>query len=153
MQSKFKTGILAGLLGGVVFGMMMTMMSGPDGKPMMAMVARVVQADSLVVGWVYHLFNSTVIGALFGFLFGNRVGSYGSGLLWGVLWGVVWWILGGLILMPLFLGMPIFAPLMMEPMRMMAIMSLVGHMIFGAILGLAFFALAGKMPATAAAAN
>lgn len=148
MQSKVVTGIIAGLIGGVVFGMMMTMMSAPDGKPMMAMVAKVVRSDSLLVGWVYHLFNSAVIGALFALLFGNRVQSYGSGLLWGILWGVVWWILGGLILMPLFLGMPMFAPLMMEPMRMMAVMSLIGHIIFGAILGLAFFALVGKVPAT-----
>ncbi len=50
--------------------------------------------------------------------------------------------------MPLFLGMPVFAPLTMEPMRMMGIMSLMGHIIFGAIMGLAFFALVGKVPAT-----
>jgi hypothetical protein len=112
------------------------------------MVAKVVQSDSLVVGWLYHLFNSVIIGASFGLLFGNRVQNYGAGILWGIIWGVVWWIIGGLILMPLFLGMPVFAPLTMEPMRMMGIMSLMGHIIFGAIMGLAFFALVGKVPAT-----
>jgi len=148
MQSKVVTGIIAALIGGVVFGIMMTVMSAPDGKPMMAMVAKVVQSDSLVVGWLYHLFNSAIIGASFGLLFGNRVSSYGAGILWGIIWGVVWWVIGGLILMPLFLGMPVFAPLTMEPMRMMGIMSLMGHVIFGAIMGLAFFALVGKVPAT-----
>ncbi|MBA3785195.1 MAG: hypothetical protein H0X15_06605 [Acidobacteria bacterium] len=147
MQSKVVTGIIAALIGGVAFGMIMTMMSAPDGKPMMAMVAKVVQSDSLVVGWLYHLFNSVIIGASFGLLFGNRVQNYGAGILWGIIWGVVWWIIGGLILMPLFLGMPVFAPLTMEPMRMMGIMSLMGHIIFGAIMGLAFFALVGKVPA------
>ncbi len=94
MQSKVVTGIIAALIGGVAFGMMMTMMSAPDGKPMMAMVAKVVQSDSLVVGWLYHLFNSVIIGASFGLLFGNRVQNYGAGILWGIIWGVVWWIIG-----------------------------------------------------------
>jgi hypothetical protein len=50
----------------------------------------------------------------------------------------VWWILGGLILMPVLLGMPAFAPLMMPPMRMVAMGSLIGHLLFGLILGGAF---------------
>jgi hypothetical protein len=44
-------------------------------------------------------------------------------------------VLGGLVLMPLLLGMPAFAPLMMEPMRPVAMGSLMGHLIFGLILG------------------
>ncbi len=141
-RSKTIAGALAGLLAGVVFGMMMQMMSAPtpDGGsvPMMAMVAKVVRSDSLAIGWLYHLFNSSVIGALFGALLGSRVGSAVRGLGFGVVWGVVWWILGGLILMPLMLGMPAFAPLQMPPMRMVAIGSLIGHLIFGMITGLAF---------------
>ncbi|MGI8410216.1 MAG: hypothetical protein ACR2M8_10105, partial [Pyrinomonadaceae bacterium] len=127
MRSKIVVGIVAGLIGGVVFGMMMQMMAAPDGKPMMAMVAQVVRSESLVVGWLYHLFNSAVIGGIFGWLLGNRIGGYGTGLLWGALYGIGWWILGGLILMPLFLGMSAFAPLMMEMMRPVAMGSLMGH--------------------------
>ena len=37
--------------------------------------------------------------------------------------------------MPLFLGMPAFAPLVMAPMRPVAMGSLMGHLIFGVILG------------------
>jgi hypothetical protein len=47
-------------------------------------------------------------------------------------------VLGAQILMPIFLGMPPFASIMMPPMRMVAIGSLVGHLIFGLILGAAF---------------
>ena len=83
MRSRIVVGIVAGLIGGVVFGMMMQMMAAPDGKPMMAMVAQVVRSESLVVGWLYHLFNSAVIGGIFGWLLGNRIGGYGAGLLWG----------------------------------------------------------------------
>ena len=142
MRSKITAGALSGLIAGVVFGIMMQMMTAPtpDGSPMrmMAMVAMVVRSDSLIVGWVYHLFNSAVIGGIFGWLLGNSIGGYGSGLLWGALYGVAWWILGGLILMPMLLGMPAFAPLMMEMMRPVAMGSLVGHAIYGLILGAGF---------------
>ncbi len=150
MNSRITAGIIGGLIAGVVFGLMMTMMNAPDGKPMMAMVAQVVRSDSLVVGWLYHLFNSAVMGAIFGWLLGSRVTGIGAGLLLGALYGILWWILGGLILMPLFLGMSPFAPLMME-MRPVAISSLVGHIIYGLILGAAFTLLSrrGVSPATA----
>lgn len=84
MRSDISNGIVSGLVGGVVFGIMMQMMTAPtpDGgqMPMMAMVAKVVRSDSLAVGWLYHLFNSTVIGAVFGWLFGGRSHKFGAGL-------------------------------------------------------------------------
>jgi hypothetical protein len=142
MRSKVVAGIVAGLIAGVVFGIMMQMMSAPtpDGKqvPMMQMVAMVVGSESVAIGWLYHLFNSAVIGAIFGWLFGSRLSGYGEGLLWGGIYGIIWWVLGGLILMPVFLGMPPFAPLMMPPMLMVAIGSLMGHIIYGLILGAGF---------------
>src|SRR5215510_16227077 len=139
MRSDVNSGITAGLVGGVIFGIMMQMMTAPTPEggqmPMMAMVAKVVRSDSMIVGWIYHLFNSAVIGAIFGWLLGNRSHSFGAGLGWGAAYGFVWWILGGLILMPLLLGMPPFAPLQMAPMRPVAMGSLVGHLIYSVILG------------------
>jgi uncharacterized membrane protein YagU involved in acid resistance len=148
-------GAVAGILGGIVFGIMMQIMTAPTPEgmrmPMMAMVAMVVGSTSIVVGWVYHLFNSAVIGALFGLLFGGRVRGLGGGLGWGAAWGIVWWVLGGLVLMPLFLGMPAFAPLQMPEMRMVAGGSLVGHLIYGLVLGAAYVKLGARATTTAAA--
>ncbi|MDP1588994.1 MAG: hypothetical protein Q8M07_14685, partial [Prosthecobacter sp.] len=48
----------------------------------------------------------------------------------GVMYGLMWWVLGALLLMPAKLGMPTFQ------FNTMAWQSLMGHMIFGAILGL-----------------
>ncbi|MBA3498059.1 MAG: hypothetical protein M3Q93_02540 [Gemmatimonadota bacterium] len=145
MRSNLTAGIIAGLIAGVVFGIMMTLMHAPtpDGgsMPMMAMVAQVVKSNSLAVGWVYHLFNSAVIGGLFGWILGGKIGGYGSAAGWGAGYGFVWWILGGLILMPVFLGMPAFAPLQMPMMRPVAFASLMGHVIFGVLLGAAFVSL------------
>jgi hypothetical protein len=142
MRSNFVAGIVGGLIAGVVFGLMMQMMMAPTPTggqmPMMAMVAQVVRSDSVVVGWLYHLFNSAVIGAIFGWLLGSRAHSYWSGLGWGALYGLAWWVLGGLVLMPVLLGMPVFAPVMMAAMWPVALGSLVGHLLYGAILGLSF---------------
>lgn len=149
MRNRAFAGVVAGIVAGVIFGFMMQMMSAPtpDGRsmPMMAMVAQVVRSDSLVVGWLYHLFNSAVIGGIFGWLLGQRVaGRFGPGAGWGALYGVIWWILGGLILMPVFLGMPAFAPLTMAPMRPVAMGSLMGHLLFGVVLGTTFAWLRGR---------
>ena len=142
MRSDINAGLLAGLLGGFVFGGMMQMMSAPTPQggqmPMMAMVAMVVRSDSALIGWLYHLFNSAVIGALFGWMLGGRLQTLTAGLGWGAVYGLAWWILGALILMPVLLGMAPFAPLLMEPMRPVAIGSLIGHFIYGIILGSGF---------------
>ena len=142
MSSKVTRGIVSGLAGGIVFGLMMQMMNAPtpDGgsMPMMAMVAMVVRSTSLAVGWIYHLFNSALIGVFFALLLGDRVTGNSSGAAWGAMWGVVWWVLGGLILMPLLLGMPAFASLTMAPMRPVALGSLVGHLIYGILLGVVY---------------
>ena len=139
MQYRVGAGIVAGLIAGLVFGMMMQLMNAPTPAggqmPMMAMVAKVVGSTSLAVGWIYHLFNSAVIGAIFAWLFSNRAVSVGRGLAWGAVYGIAWWIVGGQILMPIALGMPPFASIMMPDMRMVAIGSLIGHIIYGLILG------------------
>src|ERR671924_1191706 len=150
MFGRIGASVVAGLLAGVVFGIMMQMMTAPtpDGgqMPMMQMVAMVVRSDNLLVGWLYHLFNGAVIGALFGWLLGSRSQSYGAATGWGALYGFAWWILGGLILMPVFLGMAPFAPLQMEMMRPVAMGSFIGHLIYGVILGGGFAMLSHGIP-------
>lgn len=139
MGPDIRSSVLAGLAAGVVFGGMMQVMTAPtpDGGavPMMAMVAMVVRSDAIAIGWLYHLFNSAVIGAIFGWLVAPRVGGYPAGLVAGVLYGVAWWVLGGLVLMPVLLGMPAFAPVMMPPMVPVAMGSLIGHLVYGLVLG------------------
>jgi hypothetical protein len=143
MWNQVTAGIVAGLIAGLPFGIMMQFMQAPTPEgnqvPMMMMVAMVVRSESLLAGWLYHLFNSAVIGALFGVLLGTAAGATTSrSVALGTVWGVIWWIVGGLILMPLFLGMPAFAALRMPPMRPVAMGSLVGHLIYGVVLGLAY---------------
>lgn len=128
-MKQLKAGIYAGLIGGLVFGLMMGMMG------MLQMVARVVRSDSALVGFLYHMFNSAVIGAFFVPLFGRFSSDKARGIAFGLVYGVIWWFLGPLILMPLALGMGTM--LTAEGMRM-ALPSLMGHLVFGGILGILY---------------
>src|ERR671918_1735187 len=98
MSRRIGASVVAGLIGGVVFGLQMQMMTAPtpDGgeMPVIAMIGQIVGSPTVGAGWLYHLFNSAVIGALFGWLLGNRVWGYGSGLGWGAAYGLIWWVLG-----------------------------------------------------------
>jgi len=125
-------GVLGGIAGGMVFGMLMQMMG------IMPMIAKLVGSESVIVGWLAHLAISAFIGASFTVLLGRRVTSTRSGLLYGIGYGMLWWVLGALILMPAKLGMPIFQ------LNTTALLSLMGHMIFGAILGLVVVLLGRK---------
>jgi hypothetical protein len=151
MRSKIGAGVVAGLLAGLGFGIMMQMMTTPmpmGGRmPMMAMVAQVVRSDSITVGWMFLLLNGVVMGGIFGYVLGGRAARIGGGLAWGALYGLFWWVLGGLILMPILLGMGAFAPLTMAPMRPGAMGSLVAYLLCGLILGGVFAGLYRREPA------
>ena len=146
MGSRIAASTTAGVIAGLVFGAMMHVMTAPmpgGGEvPVIAMIGQILTGSpDVTIGWLYHLFNSAVIGAIFGWLLGTRVHGYTSGLGWGAAYGVGWWILGGLILMPVLLGMPVFAPLTMPEMNVVALGSLAGHLIYGLILGGLYVAL------------
>jgi uncharacterized membrane protein YagU involved in acid resistance len=130
LTQRIVGGVIGGIIGGLVFGAMMAMMG------MLPMVASVVGSESAMVGFIYHMFNSVVIGALFGIIFGALSRGYGQGALLGLVYGVIWWVLGPLILMPLLLGMgaPQFGMAFTPPM----LMSLIGHLAYGLITGLVY---------------
>ncbi len=129
LTQRIMGGIVGGIAGGLVFGAMMGMMG------MLPMVASVVGSQSALVGFVYHMFNSVIIGAIFGFAFGNQSHTFAQGAVWGLLYGFIWWILGPLVLMPLMLGMGLqFGAAFTPPM----LMSLMGHLIYGLITGLIY---------------
>jgi hypothetical protein len=142
VKEQITSGVVAGLAGGVVFGTMMHMMV------MLGMVAGLVGSESVAVGWLVHLVISAAIGAGFGVVLGPRATSYGPGLTYGVLYGAIWWVLGPLVLMPLFLGMGAFPPI-----EQIQVLSLVGHLAFGAVLGLVHVAVLHRSSTATAGAE
>lgn len=116
-------GIAGGLLGGVAFGLLMQMMG------MMPMVAMLARSESEVVGWIVHLVIASAIGVSYALIFGNWARSLTSATAIGVGYGAVWWVIGALTAMPAILGMPMFN------VDATAWQSLMGHVVYGALLG------------------
>lgn len=143
--SDVKRGALAGLITGVLFGIVMQFMfaTTPAGSriPMMQLIAEMAGSMSIFIGWAYHLFDCAVIGAIFGAILGSKTLSYKDGLKFGPLFGLAWWILGGLILKPFFMAMSVFAPESVQPVAPLAFASLVGHVLFGLIVAGTFVAI------------
>jgi hypothetical protein len=122
-------GAVAGLVGGVLFGIMMAMMG------MLPMIASLIGSDNPVVGFILHMVFSAIIGVGFGLVFGARVATYSEGAVWGASYGAIWWVLGPLLIMPTMMGMgPQFAMAFTMPM----LMSLIGHLVYGVVTGLAY---------------
>lgn len=119
VTSRILHGALAGIAGGIVFGMLMAMMG------MLPMVAMLVGSSSAGVGALVHLVISAGLGALFGLVVPATT-------IWallgaGAVYGMVWWVLGPLVIMPGWLGMPLFT------VDQTAVMSLMGHVIYGLV--------------------
>ena len=128
---ELKWGAYGGVAGGVIFGAMMGMMG------MLPMIGSMVGQPTAAVGFAVHMVNSAIIGAGFAIVLGPVVSGARSGLGAGLAYGGVWWILGPLTLMPLFMGMG-FGVNWNATAAAAMLPSLVGHLMFGSILGLAY---------------
>ncbi len=124
-------GALAGLIGGIPFGILMGMMG------MMPMIGMLVRVDSAFVGVLVHAAISAITGAIYGFFAVRLPQTWGAAALGGLVYGIIWWVLGALILMPALLGM--FQNIFV--IGQMQWMSLLGHVIFGEVLALSFLPL------------
>ncbi|WP_219419018.1 DUF1440 domain-containing protein [Pseudonocardia nigra] len=113
-------GIAAGLAGGIIFGIMMTMMG------MMSTIAMMVGSSSVAVGWLVHLVISAGYGVLFALIVPAGLGV-GATLGAGAVYGIVLWVIGPLLIMPAMMGMPLFM------FNTTAMMSLLGHIIYGLV--------------------
>lgn len=117
-------GTAGGVAGGLAFGVLMGSMG------MLPMIASMVGSTSAGVGFLVHMVISIGIGLALTVPFGNMLlTSYSRGIVVGLLYGALWWVLGPLIAMPMMLGMPLFM------INTMTMFSLMGHLIYGAILG------------------
>lgn len=129
LVSRAGSGALAGIAGGVVFGMLMAMMG------MLPMVGMLIGVDNAFVGFLVHLVNSAIIGAVFGLLAYGIANKIGPVLGAGMGYGVIWWVLGALLIMPLWLS-GTADPMMKDMVFKIGSdqwLSLMGHVIFGLI--------------------
>lgn len=116
-----KNGVIAGLGGGLVFGIMMAMMS------MLPMIGMLVGQESSTVGFIVHMTISAVFGGAFGLVAARLFHGWPQTLIAGAIYGVIVWVVGALVMMPLMLGMND----MVLQIGQAQWMSLIGHIIFG----------------------
>ncbi len=125
-------GGVAGIVGGWAFGKWMAQV---DFFPL---IAGLVGSESPAVGMALHFVIAIFIGASFGALFQRDVRGFGSCLGWGLAYGILWWFLGPLTLLPILRGSP---PDWSYQQGGALFGSLVGHVIYGLLLGLVYAAL------------
>lgn len=131
LVAGIQRGVIAGLVGGGIFGVQMTVAG------MMPMIAGMVGSESVVVGFILHMLISAFIGGSFAVIASRVPFSLTVHTVAGFVWGLVWWVLGALIIMPTVLGMGemVFA------INDMSLGSLIGHSIFGLLLGVIYYIL------------
>ncbi|MEP7199539.1 MAG: hypothetical protein ABI874_06970 [Chloroflexota bacterium] len=125
-------GGLAGIVGGWAFGQWMAQVG------FFPLIAGLVNSTSPMVGVTLHFIFAVIIGASFGLLFQRDVRNYGSSMGWGLAYGIFWWFLGPLTILPLWLRQPLDWS---YEMGGALFGSLVGHVIYGVLLGLIYAAL------------
>jgi len=128
------TGGFAGLVGGWAFG---TWMASIHYFPL---IAGLVHSRSTGVGLTLHFAIAFTIGSSFGLLFSRAVTGYGQSIVAGAAYGFFWWFLGPLTLLPLLSHRPVNWS---NAHASVVFGSLVGHVIYGMIVGL-FYAAADR---------
>jgi len=96
---NIQNGAVAGIAGGIVFGIMMGMMG------MLPMIGQMAGLPNAFAGFLIHLVISALIGGSFAVLFQAFAKTQGNGLGYGLVYGAIWWVLGPLTLMPFMMGM------------------------------------------------
>jgi uncharacterized membrane protein YagU involved in acid resistance len=125
-------GAIAGLLGGLVFTLVMVLVNE------LPTVATIVGGHTRAVGLVVHLLIAQIIGVSYAVLFRRRSFDMASGIGWGVCYGFFWWVLGNLTLLPILTGtVPVFDAATIGA----GFPSLVGHLAYGAALGAVYYKL------------
>lgn len=122
-------GGLAGLVGGWAFSIWAVENNA------FILIAGIVSSNSSFVGVLVHYTIAFLIGASFGLLFQRDARSFGSSLCWGMAYGFFWWFLGPLTLLPLLLHQPVNWSYQYASSYFG---SLVGHIIYGILLGLVY---------------
>lgn len=112
----------------------------------MPVIGALYGAPGLVTGWIAHLFHSVMFGLVYaGVVSRSSLAAYatrtGGGAALGAAYGILIWVVAAAFVMPIWLGvLGMGAP----PVPNFNPTSLVGHVVFGVLLGATYAILRGR---------
>ena len=122
-------GAAAGIAGGLLYTLMLARLGSFEG------IAQLMRADNAAVGVLVHAVVSVIWGAVYGLLFRRQTYGIGSAVGWGVAFGFFIWVVGPNTLFAVLTGQtPDWSADSTAPRTA----SLVGHLVYGAVLGVGF---------------
>ncbi|OYR42767.1 histidine kinase [Halorubrum sp. Ib24] len=137
---NWKAGVASGLVGSVVFGLVMTyVIPAPLLEVVIPSMYGLAPPAAPFLGWVVHMSHGAVIGVGFAALVGVRpsIGeSTGASLGAGAAYGLAVWVALAVLVMPVWLsavGSPANPPL-----PNVSALSAIGHLVYGVALGGAY---------------
>ncbi|MBT2487219.1 hypothetical protein J7E96_01425 [Streptomyces sp. ISL-96] len=129
-------GAVAGVVGGIGFGIWMSVSRPMMDTAMITMVAGLLGSTNAFAGWLIHLGIAVFAGITFGAVLGQFAQKMAPAVVLGLAYGAVWWFVGALWIMPANMGMPVFE------WNDVTSSSLGGHLVFGLLAGLTFACIA-----------
>lgn len=128
-------GVISGMVAGVFFALFL-FMSG-----MTETLGSIINMPTKLGGLIVHSTVSIGSGIFFALILGCLINSWLAAIVWGLLFGIGMWIGGPMTLLPyLSSGVPLFAK-----WNIVGVQSnmppLVGHLVYGFVLGLVYYAL------------
>ncbi|MBT2366113.1 hypothetical protein J7E88_12540 [Streptomyces sp. ISL-10] len=129
-------GAAAGVVGGIGFGIWMSVSRPMMDTAMITMVAGLLGSTNAFAGWLIHLGIAVFAGIAFGAILGQFARKMAPAVMLGLAYGAVWWFIGALWIMPANMGMPVFE------WNNVTSSSLGGHLVFGLLAGLTFSCIA-----------
>ncbi len=131
-QHNLSRAVAAGLAGTLVMTMVMLMapLMGMPSMPIGKMLAGFMGIPA-AIGWIAHFMIGTVLALIYVFVFSSRLP--GNSWVRGALYGLLPWLLSQVMVNPM-MGAGIFASNTAAPV-MMVMGSLLGHLIYGAVVG------------------
>ncbi len=132
LRRDIVAGALAGLIGGMASGWAM------QAQGLLSTTAGLVGLSSFGAGLAVHMAASVFVGATFGAIFRYQPLGYAATITGSVLYALLWWIFGVLTLVPVLQGR---GPAWTAKAAAAVLPNLVGHLVYGALVGISFYAL------------
>lgn len=143
-MTRIQYGVAGGIVAGVGMGVLLQFVLGV--MPAIGALSTLGE-PSLTAGWAAHIVHSVLFGALFAVVGAHRLltgylGNLGSGAAGGALYATTLWAVNVVVVWPVWLSATAVGSTPSAPY--LNPMPLVGHLIYGVVLGLVVAAVAGS---------